>query len=143
MLNIITFLFAFKIHCTVKSFQFTKHGNRKTSDDSFNRLRSMRHFFMNTITNISSKTPGLEIFKMLSTIYVSSKLLEILQICENFNLFNKLKLSEYLISSSIFKTYCLIFFIFLPSIKYQKSKTTFKSSLNSHVYCDTLYFLGF
>ena len=49
------------------------------------RLRSMRHFFINTILavfqlkHLISKTPGLEIFKMWSTLFVSSKLTEILQ----------------------------------------------------------------
>ena len=45
----------------------------------------MRHFFLNTIIavfqlkHLKSKTPGLEIFKMWSTIFVSSKLTEILR----------------------------------------------------------------
>ena len=59
----------------------------------------MWHFLMNTIIAVFqlkhpiSKTPDLDIFKMWSTIFVSSKLTEILQICKNFNLFNKSKLS--------------------------------------------------
>ena len=73
------------------------------------RLRSMQHFFMNTsiavfqLKHFISKTPGLQIFKMWSTIFVISKLTEILR-SRNFSLFNKSKLSYCLISSSIFKT---------------------------------------
>ncbi len=37
------------------------------------------------------------------------------------------------------QTYSLVFFTLLPCNKYQKSKTTFKSSLNSHVYWHTMY----
>ena len=75
------------------------------------RLRSMRHFYMNTIiavfqfSHLMSKTraPGLEIFKMRSTIFVFTKLTKIyFKICTNFNLFNKSKLSKFF--SSSFKT---------------------------------------
>ena len=60
-------------------------------------LRSMRHFYMNRfkavfqLRHLISKTPGLEIFKMWSNIFVFSKLTEILQNCTNFNLSNKSK----------------------------------------------------
>ena len=50
----------------------------------------MRHFFMNTISavlrfkHLIPKTPDLEIFKMRSTIFVSSKLNEKLLYLYNF-----------------------------------------------------------
>ena len=59
--------------------------------------------------------------KVVCTIFISSKLTEILQI---FSIFTNLKIY-------------LRFFTWvanLPCIKYQKSKTTFQSFLNSHVY---------
>ena len=59
-------------------------------------LRSMRHFYMNRfkavfqLRHLISKTPGLEIFKMWSNIFVFSKLTEILKnLYTNFNLFYK------------------------------------------------------
>ena len=56
-----------------------KHGNSVTT------FIFMRHFFMNTIIavfqlkHLISTTPGLKIFKMRCTIFVSSKLTEILR----------------------------------------------------------------
>ena len=60
------------------------------------RLRSIRHFFMKTIIavfqfmHLISKTPGLAIFKMCSTLFVSSKLTEILQNLYKFQYISKL-----------------------------------------------------
>ena len=112
---------------------------------------SMCHFFMNTIisifqfTHLISKTPGLEIFKTLSTIFVSLKLAEILQNLTNFNSFDKSKLSRIFDIFLNFKTkksqttlwkdlqtYNHVFTLSLPCLKYQKSKTTLMSYLNSH-----------
>ena len=94
---------------------------------------SMRHFYHEHVIivvfqlkHLISKTPGLEIFKIWSVIFIS-----------NLNLFNK---SKYLISSSIFKLWnyeklvrntASFFTFFLPCTKYQKSKTTFMSYINS------------
>ena len=116
------------------------------------RLRSMRHFFMNTIiavfqfTNLILKKPGLEIFKMRANIFVSSKLTEILQNLYKFQFIYWIKI---VLISNIFvnfwnrrkveKTYNLVFILSLPCTKYQKSKATFKLSLNTDVNWDTLY----
>ena len=93
----------------------------------------MQHFFMNTsiavfqLKHFISKTPGLQIFKMWSTIFVISKLTEILR-SRNFSLFNKSKLSYCLISSSIFKTqgryttvrHSLVFSLYVINIRNQR-----------------------
>ena len=122
------------------------------------RLWSMRHFFKNThhtYCSVPSQTSNIENawswdFHRGSTIFVTSnwrryckidgdiaKLTEILQ-----NIFNKSKLSQYLISSSMFKIqeryiettlwksrqmYSPVLALSLPCIEYQKPKTTFKS----------------
>ena len=57
----------------------------------------MRHFLMNTtiavfqLKRLISKTPGLEIFKMWSTIFVSSKIIGDIAkfVNTNFNLLNQ------------------------------------------------------
>ena len=57
----------------------------------------MRHFLMNTtiavfqLKRLISKTPGLEIFKMWSTIFVSSKIIGDIAkfVYTNFNLLNQ------------------------------------------------------
>ena len=93
-------------------------------------------------THLIPKTPGLEIFKMRFTIFVSSKLVKILQNFTNLifliilTCLYSLHLRQFVrhekgdiktISWKARRTYSIIFML---NIKYRKSKTTFKSSLN-------------
>ena len=109
-----------------------------------------RHLFMNTITQVF-QINILEIFKMWSFIFVSSKLTEIFQ---NFYKFQFIQLIKILLVSNIFVNFLNTqkedhfikslsdeprFLLSLSCINYQKSKMTFISSLSSHVNWNTLY----
>ena len=63
------------------------------------------------------------------SIYLINKIVLISNIFFNFQ---DTKKEDHLVKKTR-KTYSLIFILSLPFIKYQKSKTTLKSSLNTHV----------
>ena len=88
--------------------------------------------------HLISKTPGLAIFKMCSTLFVSSKLTEILQNLYKFQYISKL--SQYPGQLLRLKkcTYTASFLYFLcHAFNIRKQKLHFKSSLNFHGYLDT------
>ena len=85
-----------------------KHGNSVTTFISSSIQVAFFHEHNSCsipliFTHLIPKTPGLEIFNMRFTIFVSSKLVQILQNFTNVNFFNNSNLSLQLTSSSICK----------------------------------------
>ena len=99
------------------------------------RLRSMWHFFIHAVFQFTIKYRKLLVLRF-SKLGLTFLYLEILtEILQNLYKFQFIQYNNIIFISNI------IFVLSLSCNKYQKSKTNFKSSLNSHEYWDTLLYV--